>query len=398
MKYNFDEIINRRNTNSIKYDFATERGMPEDVLPLWVADMDFRTAPAIIDKIIKNVEHGIFGYSDSKEEYYTALFNWFNKNFDWQIKRDWLVKTPGVVFAISAAIRGYTNEGESVLIQEPVYYPFRTVITENNRKVINNPLVLKDGHYEINFEEFEEKIVENKVKIFLLCSPHNPVGRVWKEWELKKIGDICRENQVIVVSDEIHCDFVYEGHKHIIFTNVDKTFEEFTLICTAPSKTFNMPGLQASNILIPNDVLRRGFIKAVKQTGYSQINMIGLSACEAAYKHGGDWIKELNLYLKSNLEFVKIFLKENLPEVKLIEPEGTYLLWLDFRGLKLSNKQRDDLIINKAKLWLSKGETFGMGGEGFERINIACPRSVLKEALESLQIAFSTLNNTDFVV
>lgn len=388
MEYNFDEVIDRKNTNSIKYNFNKERNMPEDILPMWVADMDFKVLPAIIDKLKERVEHGIFGYSDTKDEYFLAIYNWFNNNFNWSIKEEWLVKTPGVVFAIAAAINAYTNEGEGVLIQEPVYYPFRSTIINNNRKLVNNTLILKDGHYEIDFKDFEDRIIKEKVKLFILCSPHNPVGRVWREWELRKLGEICKKHKVIVVSDEIHCDFVNEGHEHLIFTNIDKTFEEFTIVCTAPSKTFNIPALQVSNIFIANDDLRQRFKGAIERTGYSQLNGLGIVACEVAYNTGSKWLHELNDYIKSNLEYVRKYLEEHLPQIKLIEPEGTYLIWLDCRELNISDKEREELLINKGKLWISRGSSFGQGGVGFERMNIACPRETLVEGLERLKISF----------
>ncbi len=387
MSYNFDEIIDRKNTNSLKYDFAVERGRPADILPLWVADMDFRTADCIVDRIKQDADLGIFGYSDGQEGYYQAVSGWYQTYFGWSVKKEWLIKTPGIVFAIAAAVRAFTEEGDGVLVQQPVYYPFTEVILDNNRKLVNNPLVLKNGHYEIDYEDFEEKIRSEKVKLFLLCSPHNPVGRVWTEEELKRLGTICKKHGVIVVSDEIHSDFIYEEYKHHIFTEVDSAFEEFTVLCTSPSKTFNLAGLQISNIFIPHKGNREKFQKAVNQTGYSQVNMLGLTACQAAYEGGRQWLDELKIYLKGNLDFVRSYLEEFLPEIKLIEPEGTYLIWLDFRALGLSEEELEDLIVNKAGLWLDSGAIFGKDGEGFERINMACPRVVLKEALDRLKNA-----------
>lgn len=387
MGYDFDRVIDRRGSLCIKYDFAKERGKAEDVLPLWVADMDFQTAPEVLERLHGVVSHGIFGYSEGKDAYFQAVSRWYRKYFGWETKRQWLVKTPGVVFAIAAAIRAFTKEGETVLLQQPVYYPFAEAIRDNRRQLVNNPLKLSDGHYEIDFEDFEEKIIENKVKLFLLCSPHNPVGRVWKKWELEKMGEICLKHGVLVVSDEIHSDFTYPGHTHSVFASLREEFAENSIICTAPSKTFNLAGLQVSNIFIPNQELRQKFKKAVDQTGYSQVNLMGLAATQAAYETGEEWLAELKIYLKDNLEFVRTYLTERLPEIKLIEPEGTYLLWLDFRELGLTETEREELIVNKAKLWLDSGAIFGAGGEGFERINIACPRSTLRQALEQLETA-----------
>lgn len=388
MSYDFHTVTDRRGTNCLKYDFAGERGKPEDVLPLWVADMDFPTAPEILKRLEKVVHHGIFGYSEGKEDYFNAVSAWYRKHFGWEVKRNWLVKTPGVVFAIAAAIRAFTEKGDAVLLQQPVYYPFSEVITDNGRILVNSPLKLREGHYEIDFADLENKIIENKVKLFLLCSPHNPVGRVWEEWELRRLGDLCLKHGVLVVSDEIHSDFVWRGHKHTVFASLSPAYADITITCTAPSKTFNLAGLQVSNIFISNHELKHRFKKAVAQAGYSQVNVMGLIACQAAYEEGEPWLLELKKYLEGNLAFVKAYLKEKLPEIRLIEPEGTYLIWLDFRGLGLTEKQREDLIVNKARLWLDSGAMFGADGEGFERINIACPRATLEQALEQLEQAY----------
>lgn len=387
MQFDLDTVIDRKGTNSLKYDFAKERGKREDVLPLWVADMDFKTAPPILEKLEKVVAHGIFGYSEGKEDYFRAVAAWYQKHFDWNVKKSWLVKTPGVVFAIAAAIRAFTQEGDAVLLQQPVYYPFSEVIKDNNRILVNNPLKLIDGHYEVDFEDFEEKIRDNRVKLFLLCSPHNPVGRVWKEWELRRLGDICLKYGVLVVSDEIHSDFTYSGHRHQVFASLSPAFADMTVTCTSPSKTFNLAGLQVSNIFISHAGLRARFQKAVAATGYSQLNLMGLAACQAAYEAGEEWLLQVKAYLEENLTFVREYLQENLPQIAVVEPEGTYLVWLDFRKLALSEEEREELLGNKARLWLDSGAMFGADGEGFERINIACPRQTIKQALEQLTAA-----------
>ncbi len=387
MAFDFDKVVDRRGTNCLKYDFALERGKHEGILPFWVADMDFETVPAVVERLQKTVAGGIYGYTDTKEDYDQAIINWYEKYFHWSPKREWLIKTPGVVFALAAAVRAYTKEGDKVLIQQPVYYPFKEVIADNKREVVSAPLSLVDGHYEIDFEELEEKLSDEKVKLFLLCSPHNPVGRVWKEEELRKIGDLCIQYNVITVSDEIHGDFTYPGYTHHVFASLGEKYAKNSVICTAPSKTFNIAGLQVSNIFIPNDSLRRRFQVAVNQAGYSQLNMLGLVACQAAYEEGREWLEELKIYLKKNLDFVREYLQENLPQIHLIEPEGTYLIWLDFRELGLPENELEDLIVNKANLWLDSGAIFGKVGEGFERINIACPRSLLEEALNNLKTA-----------
>ncbi|MCD7777749.1 MAG: pyridoxal phosphate-dependent aminotransferase [Clostridiales bacterium] len=384
---NFDKVVDRKNTNSLKYDFAIERGKPENILPMWVADMDFPTSSFITDELKKRAEHSIFGYSEVKSEYFDAVYGWMDEHFNWQPKEEWLVKTPGVVFALAMAVKAFTEKGDSVLIQQPVYYPFSEVIEDNGRVVISNDLQLYNGKYHIDFEDLERKITEINIKLFLFCSPQNPTGRVWTEAELLKVGEICRNHSVILVSDEIHQDFVFGNNRHFVFPSIKKDFEDFTIVCTAPTKTFNIAGLQISNIFVPNPTLRRAFVKQVSAAGYSQCNIMGLIACEAAYKYGEEWYQAVKAYIKGNIDYTRNFLKNELPEVKLIEPEGTYLLWLDFRELGLTKPELKDLIINKAGLWLDRGEIFGKSGEGFERINVACPREVLKEALKKLEKA-----------
>ena len=389
--YDFDKVIDRHGTNCLKFDFAKERGKNGDELSLWVADMDFQVAKPITDALQAQVNHGIYGYTEVKSDYFDIVKNWFKDNFDWEIKKGSLVKTPGVVYAIAMAVKAFTKEGEAVIIQQPVYYPFSEMIIANNRKLVNSPLVLKDGRYEIDFEDFEKKIVENNVKLFILCSPHNPVGRVWSVEELKKIGDICIKHDVVIFSDEIHADFVYEPNKHHVFASLGESYAANSVIATAPSKSFNIAGLQVSNIFIENKKLRDAFRNEIVKSGYSQLNTMGLAAARAAYESGKEWLDEVRAYIKDNLIFFRDYLKENIGELSLIEPEGTYLVWVDFRKLGLSEKQREDLIVNKAKLWIDSGAMFGVDGEGFERFNIACPREYLKMALESLAKAIKDL-------
>lgn len=382
---NFDKIIDRRNTRCLKYDFAVERNMPADVLPLWVADMDFETSSYIEDAIIERAKHAIYGYSEVKTPYFDILKKWMQKHHDWDIQRKWLVKTPGVVFALAMAVKAYTEPGDAVLIQQPVYYPFSEVIVDNGRRVVSNTLYLgEDNRYHIDFEDFEQKIVENQIKLFFLCNPHNPVGRVWTKEELTRLGDICVKHHVTVVSDEIHEDFVFKG-KHQVFANVKKEYEDITVTCTAPSKTFNIASLMISNILIPNPELKQKFKKQLDAAGISQLNVLGLVACEAAYEHGEEWYQAMHAYVKANIEFVKQYAEEQLPGVNMVEQEGTYLVWLDFRGTGLGVEELDDKIINQAKLWLDSGKIFGSCGEGFQRINVACPRKVLEEAMDRIK-------------
>jgi len=382
----FDKVTDRRNTDCLKYDFAVERGRPKDVLPLWVADMDFKTSSIILDDIKERTEHGIFGYTETKEDYYEAVKLWMKTRHEFDIEPEWLMKTPGVVFALAAAVRAYTNEGDGVLIQQPVYYPFSEVIEDNGRKVVSNDLVYENGKYRIDFEDFERKIKEKMIKLFFLCSPHNPTGRVWTISELKEIADICYRNRVIVISDEIHEDFVYPGYKHIPFLLADERIKDQIIICTSPTKTFNLAGLQISNIFIPGEKLRSKFKKQIDAAGYSQLNTFGIVACKTAYRYGGEWYEAVKKYIKGNLEFLRDYIEKYLPKIKLVEPEGTYLVWLDFKKYGLSDKELKYNVINKAGLWLDDGAIFGKTGSGFQRVNLATSRSVLKEALDRLRL------------
>ncbi|MDR1572467.1 MAG: pyridoxal phosphate-dependent aminotransferase [Clostridiales Family XIII bacterium] len=389
MEYDFDEIIDRRNTSSLKYDFAKERGMPEGLLPLWVADMDFRAPPEALSAMREKLEHGVFGYSVADAAYYEALAGWFMRGFGYRVEREWVVTSPGVVFAAVAAIRAFTSEGEGVLIQRPVYYPFSQMIRANGRVVVNSPLVESDGRYSIDFDDLERKIADNRVRLFILCSPHNPVGRVWTRGELERLGEICLKHSCIVLSDEVHCDFVYPGHRHTPLASISPEFAENTLTCTAPSKTFNLPGLQVSNTIIQNAALRAKFARAARSTGFEEMNIFGLVACQSAYAHGEGWLDALLAYLAGNLGLLRSFLSESLPKARLVEPEGTYLAWMDFRGFGLSPEELDRMMVERAGLWLDGGTIFGEEGAGFQRINIACPRAALRQALERLAAAFA---------
>jgi cystathionine beta-lyase len=384
----FDTVIDRKNTDCLKYDFAVRRGKPQDVLPLWVADMDFKTSSLVLNAIQKRVEHGVFGYTESGDSYFEAVASWMREKHNWQVERRWLVKTPGVVFALAMAVKAYTDKGDAVLIQQPVYYPFTEVIEDNGRIAVSSDLVLeKDGKYRIDFEDFERKITENHIRLFLLCSPHNPVGRVWTKEELVTVGQICQRHQVIVVSDEIHEDFVFCERSHQVFAALGEAFADISITCTSPAKTFNLAGLQVSNIFIANAALRGKFRKQIAASGYSQLNAIGLTACEAAYRYGTVWYDAMMRYVGENIRFMREYLEKELPQIHMIEPEGTYLVWLDFRDLKQKNAELEELVVNRAKLWLDSGAIFGKAGEGFERINVACPRSILKQALEQLKNA-----------
>lgn len=381
----FDSVIDRRGTKSLKYDFAKKRGKPEDVLPLWVADMDFKTSSYIEDALVERAGHGIFGYSEVQRPYFEIVSAWMKKHHDWDVQEEWLVKTPGSIFALAMAIRAYTKPGDGVLIQMPVYYPFSEVIEDNGRKVVGSTLYLgEDNRYHMDFEDLEKKIVGEDVKLFFLCSPHNPVGRVWTREELTRLGDICVKHHVIVVSDEIHQDFVFQG-KHFVFAGLKKEYEDISIVCTSPSKTFNLAGMVLSNIFIPNHKLRHKFCREVAAAGISQLGVMGLIACEAAYSKGEEWYQAMLAYVADNIAFTKKYVEEKLPGVRMTEHEGTYLVWLDFRGTGLSAEELDERIVYRAKLWLDSGKIFGESGRGFQRINVACPRSVLSEALERIR-------------
>jgi len=381
--FDFDRIIDRSNTYSVKHD-PVAFGRPADTIPLWVADMDFQAPPCVLEALSKQVSHGIFGYSDADAAYIASLQGWFSRRFDWTFEPDWLVKTPGIVIAVHMALRSLTQSDDAILIQEPVYYPFRKAIEYTGRTTVVNELRYENGAYSIDFVDFEEKIAENNVKMFILCNPHNPIGRVWSRAELVRMGDICQRHGVLVIADEIHQDFIYPGHKHEVFLSLNPAYHDFTVACTAPSKTFNLAGLQLSNIFIPNPDLRKAFKAEYRRCGMSEPSLMGIAACKAAYDGGEDWLEQLLDYLTGNLDFLRSYLQAHLPAVRLVEPEGTYLVWLDFSALGMSDAALDALISHKARLWLDDGLMFGASGSGFQRVNIACPRSVLAQALDRL--------------
>jgi len=387
MKYNFDEIIPRRNTNCIKWD----RG-EVDVLPMWVADMDFKAAAPIINALKGKLDCGIFGYTMQPEAYYDAIIAWWERRHDFKLKKDWIIFCPGIVPALSYIIRAFTKQGDKVLLQSPVYYPFYRVITNNGCEVVDNPLILKGEKYEIDFEDLESKASDPKVKLMLLCSPHNPVGRVWTKEELVRIGDICEKHQVLVIADEIHCDLVYKGYKHIPFAQINEDFLRNSITCTAPSKTFNLAGLQVSNLIVANKELRLKLKQILEVNEIGEPNVFSVDALIAAYNEGEEWLIQLIEYLEDNLKYLNDFIESNLPSLKVIKTEGTYLIWMDCRSLKRSSKELNTLLLKKAKVWFNDGSTFGLNGEGFVRINIACPRKLLIEGLERLKKVINELN------
>ena len=382
---NFDEIIERKGTDCLKYDFAVKRGKPEDVLPFWVADMDFRTTSYVEDVLIERAKHGIFGYSESQEDYFHAIAGWMHRRHHWDVEPDWLIKTPGVVFALAMAVKAFTEAGDCVLIQQPVYYPFSEVIQDNGRVVVSNDLYLgTDNRYHMDLEDFEQKIVEHHVKLFLLCNPHNPSGRVFTREELTGMGEICLKHGVTVVCDEIHNDFVFQG-EHTVFASIKKEYADISVTCTSPSKTFNLASMLISNIFIPNEKLRQRFQHEVNAAGISQLSVLGLVATQAAYEHGDEWYEKMMAYVKSNIDYARNYVEEYLPGVKMINGEGTYLVWLDFRGTGIETEELDRRIIYDVKLWLDSGKIFGKTGEGFQRINVAAPRKTVTECFERIR-------------
>ncbi len=382
--YSFDEIIDRENTRAIKFDYRERYQMPEDVLPLWVADMDFKAPPCVSAALAERAVHGIYGYSDITSDYTETVLAWQKKRFAYEPSSDSLFVSPGVVFALYRAITALTQKGEAVMIQRPVYYPFSSAILDQGRKLVNSPLVNQNGHYEMDFADIEKKVIEEGVKVFILCNPHNPVGRVWTKQELSQLGEIMLKHKVWVISDEIHQDFIFPGHKHQVFAALSPELAQITITCTAPSKTFNLAGLQISNLFIENPELKKLFRQSMKESGYSQPNLMGLIACQAAYEHGEPWLTDLCKYLEGNVTFFQNALAQKLPQVKCIQPEGTYLLWADFSALG-EEKILKEKLAQEAKIWLDHGSMFGPEGTGYQRFNIASPRSLIAEAVKRLE-------------
>ena len=382
----FDKVYERRNTGSIKYDSKLKGINADNLIPMWIADMDFKSPPAVEKALLDITKHGFFGYTDTDSDFDTVLCNWYHRHMKWAIQPEWIIKTPGVMFGISAAIRALTDPSDSILICQPVYYPFEKTILANGRHLVVSELLLIDGQYTFDFEDIEHKIVQNNVKMFLLCSPHNPIGRVWTEYELKKIGDICLRHGVYIVSDEIHCDFIYSGFRHVPIASLSDEISKITITCLAPTKTFNLAGLQAASIIVPNNNLRKKIRETCLSTGYSHLNIMTIAATKAAYQHGDEWLKELLTYLQGNIAVLKDAFPKQC-DISLIQPEGTYLMWLDCRKLGLKDEELRTLFLEKAGVWLHSGSTFGIGGSGFMRMNIACPRITLETAVHRIKQA-----------
>ncbi|MFX1379268.1 MAG: MalY/PatB family protein [Promethearchaeota archaeon] len=393
MNYDFNRIIDRSQTNSVKWNthFLKEKYGTDDILPLWVADMDFQCPQPVIDALKKRVDQEIFGYCWYKiPTYLDAVSNWMKRKHSWEIDNEWIILSPGIVPAIYMLIQTFTNVGEKIIVQSPVYYPFFSAVKNNGRILLTNQLNYENKRYTFDFDDFEAKAKDPLTKLLILCSPHNPVGRVWTEKELRKLGDICLENDILIISDEIHHDLILSGHKHTLFSTISKDFEKNTIMCTAPSKTFNTAGLKTSNIIIPDDKQRESFLNTIsKRNSVMSPNVFGIVALVAAYNEGEDWLNQVMKYIKDNFQFLKEYVHENLPNVDFIDPEGTYLAWLDFNNLGLDAENLSNLMINKAKVALDDGKIFGPGGEGFERINVGCPRSILKECMKRITNALN---------
>lgn len=389
MKYNFDQPIDRLNTASSKWDgadlFLGERA--KGTLPMWVADMDFAVPQPVIEALKKRVEHGIFGYPMLTDSYYDAVICWMNRRYNWSVKREWIHHSPGVVAALNYLVQAFTKEGDSITIQSPVYYPFTNCIVNNGRHVVLNCLKFENGRYTMDYEDLDKKLANNNVKMLILCNPHNPVGRVWTKTELIKLGEICLKHKVLVISDEIHADLTFKGFATTAFAGISEEFAQNTIVCTAASKTFNLAGLQTSNIIIPNEQLGQIFSNHMKKLHLLKPNIFGQVATETAYNCGEEWLEQLKNYLQQNLDYLTQFIASNIDTIKVVKPEGTYLIWLDCRGLDMEVEDLKQFMLEQAKVAFDDGYVFGPGGGGFTRMNIACPRATLHEALTRIQQA-----------
>jgi cystathionine beta-lyase len=401
MSDKFDEEIDRFDTFCVKWEFeftaagafesdrAHSKHGDDRVLPLWVADMDFQSPPEVIEALEDRARHGIFGYCAPDDGYYEAVQGWFARHYGREIERDWILITPGVVCALNIMVQTFTEPGDKVIIQTPVYYPFYHVIENNGRVVSRNVLKRNGVNYEMDFKDLAQLAADPETTMAILCSPHNPVGRVWTKEELAQFGRICAENDVLVVSDEIHADLILDGCTFTPYASISEEFAENSIICTAPSKTFNVAGLKLSNIVIQNETMRERYARRLVQCGISGANVFGLEAAEAAYNYGEPWLEEVMAYIEGNYQFMKDYLAQHLPQLAMSPLEGTYLAWVDFSRVDLDPVERHELLLNEARVWLNEGSKFGDEGADFERFNIACPRSLLAEALERIRRVLS---------
>lgn len=390
MKYDFETLIPRKNMGSRKWDTMVQHNpnAAEDVIPMSTADMEFKNPPELAEGLKEYIDHSILGYTMPNDAFYASVVRWMKDRHQWDIKPEWLVQAPGVVNALFGIVKTFTEPGDGIIIMQPVYHPFAMAITQNNRVLVNNALIHDGNTYQIDFEDLEKKAKDPKNKMLIFCSPHNPIGRVWTREELEKVGRICIDNNVLVVSDEIHFDFIQTGYKHTVFASISEEFAQHCIICTAPSKTFNIAGLKISNIVIPNDELRKKLLEKYQRDFSS--NALGIQACRICYDRCGAWKDEMLCMIEYNYQQVKRFVEEKIPQIKVTELQGTYLLWLDCTGLGLSDEQLEKLTLD-ADLYLNQGRMFGEGGSGFERVNLACPTRYLIAAMERLKKAVDAL-------
>jgi cystathionine beta-lyase len=386
MQYNFDEIIDRSGTDALKYEARKRIFGTNDVLPMWVADMDLRTPDFIVDAMKKRMEHEIYGYTLKPDSLYEATIGWMQRRHGWKIEKDWIVFTPGVVPAFTMCILAYSNPGDKVIVQSPVYYPFFWAVDLNKRIKLNNRLKRVGDKYEMDLEDLKKNI-DPSTKMMLFCSPHNPVGRVWTKEELLEVADICLKNNLVMISDEIHSDLIFKGYKHTPYAMLGQEMAMNSVTCVAPSKTFNVAGLSTSALIIPNPELRKKIEHVIDSLHIAGGNIFGSVAMEAAYAHGDEWLRQALEYLEGNVQYLEEFVKENLPKVKVIHPEGTYMAWLDLSGLGLTDDEMRKFMIEKVKVGMNHGPIFGPGGEGFQRINLGCPRAIVKEAMTRMKNA-----------
>ena len=384
MKYDFNEKVERLGSNCIKWDLINRTYNDSEIIPLWVADMDFKVPEEIGDAIRERLEHPIFGYSLTPSSYYKAAINWFYKRFGWRVEKPWMKFAPGVVPGLKTIVAAYTKPGDEIIIQTPVYHPFYNIIKNNGCQVVENPLICKDGRYEMDFDNLE-KVISKKTKMIILCSPHNPVGRVWTKEELKRVGEVCIKNNVLVVADEIHADIVYEPNVHTVFASISEEFADNSIICTAPNKTFNIAGLKTANIIIKNETLREQYVLQMEKDCIEGPTTLGSVAQEAAYTSGEEWYQDLMEYLTENIDFTLDFFKKRIPRIKIRRPEGTYLLWIDCSELNMKPEELSDFFLKKCKVWLNDGSMFGHAGAMFQRMNIGTSRVVIEEALERIE-------------
>ena len=387
MNYNFDEVIDRSNSDCSKIENLKPLFGREDIIPLWVADMDFKSPPAITRALMKRVEHGVFGYTVQSDEYFNSIINWLNRRYNWKTNKNDINYVPGVVKGFSIAIEEFTEVGDNIIIQPPVYHPFRLMTKALNRKVVNNPLILENGQYRMDFDGLRKIVSEKKCKMLIFCNPHNPGGRVWSEEELKELSEICFENEILVVSDEIHSDLALPGFIHTPFAKVSAEAENNSITLMAPSKTFNIAGIVSSFAVISNKEIRDKYYSFVKKRGLDEGNLFAYTATVSAYNECDVWLDEMLNYVQSNVDFVDSYLKNNIPEIKAILPEASFLIWLDCRSLNLSQNELVKLFVDKAGLALNDGSIFGPGGEGFMRLNVGSPKSILEKALSNLKNA-----------